>query len=322
MPEEQVNPPEFSSDGRRKACIEGLRRVHQRAGEDADRIAAERMQLDDDLREKLQTYQEIKRQEAEMNQSIEEETEKKPPKHRRHRRRLGFFATLRLIAVCLVLLAIIFLLVRYYPILRDFIAAKEGFAINSELPGAVEGLMPDEELGYSKIDFQNAILGETRSKSDLVVMEQDVQVDSQVSQALANLAMFQKTKTVHSFGTGVYTVDLAGLNADAIEVDLQNKRITVDIPHAVLQYINIDPEKTTFEDTERAFFAFGDISLTTEQQQILETSVKQAMGDHLGTLEMLEKADALAIETVTNLLLPIVSGVSSEFTLSVVQADD
>ena len=66
-------------------------------------------------------------------------------------------------------------------------------------------------MGYNKIDFSNAILGESRKKSDFVVLEQDVTVSTRVSQALANLALFEKSQVIRSYGTGVYVVDLSAL---------------------------------------------------------------------------------------------------------------
>ena len=195
------------------------------------------------------------------------------------------------------------------------------FSVLSDLPAGAEALLPDPEMGYTRIDFENAILGETREKSELVVREQDIQVDSQISQALVNFSIFEKTKIVHSFGTGVYTVDLSRVSAQSIEVDLEQRNITVTIPHAELRYVEIDPAKTTFEDTDRALFAFGDITLTSEQQQTLQSSVQETMREHLLEAEQLQQADHLAREKVFELLNPVIRAISEEFTLLVRQAN-
>lgn len=313
-----------TDDARARACAEGLESVYRRAAEDAERIAAEREASAQKI-ERLQTaYEKIKAEEPHLGENREggrpmEKEERQRPRRRRRRRRWGFMKTVRLILAILILLAIVFLIGRFWPKLAPLFSGAQGVSIKSELPGAIEALMPDEELGYNKIDFQNAVLGQTREKSELVVMEQDVQVDSQISQALANISLFEKTKTVHSFGTGVYTVDLSKLNAEAVEVDLANKSVTVTIPRAKLAYINIDPEKTTFEDTERAFLAFGDIELTSEQHNLLETSVKETMESHLNTKALFDNADRLAKSKVFDLIAPAIAAVSGDFKVEIVQ---
>lgn len=187
------------------------------------------------------------------------------------------------------------------------------------LPDTIQGLLPDEKMGYNKIDFSNAILGAAREKQELVVMEQDVQVDSEISNALANLDIFKKTKKIHSFGTGVYTVDMSKIDDAHIAVDLDKKTVTVTIPHTVLQYVNVDSSKTTFEDTEHSLLGFGDVTLTQEQQQELNNSVTDAMHKELDTSELFQKADEIGTLKVREIFQPLITAVAEDFIVKVVQ---
>jgi len=145
------------------------------------------------------------------------------------------------------------------------------------------------------------------------VLEQDVTVTSRVSQALANLALFEKYQIIRSYGTGVYTVDLSKLTADDVTVDETLQQVTVTIPHAALAYVTVDVEKTEYEETEKALFAFGEIKLTNEQLNLLEQSVDDAMRVQLESDEMMEKADEYAITQVQSLFEPIVQSVAPEY---------
>lgn len=241
------------------------------------------------------------------------------PEPRRKRRRRGwFFRTLRAMLAVLILVFAALIVIKFWPRIAPLfgLSAVET-SITSALPDGIKGLLPDETMGYSAIDFTNAILGEARQKQQLVVMEQDVQVDSVISQALANLPIFAKTKTVHLNGVGVYTVDLGRVDIKHIGVDMERRIVTVTIPHAVLQYVNIDPEKTTFEDTEKALLAFGDVTLTQEQQQILESSAKETMEGALTSAELLAKADQAACAVAHDLFQPLIAAVSSRFAVVV-----
>ena len=166
-------------------------------------------------------------------------------------------------------------------------------------------------------EFDNVILGEARQKQDLVVWEQDIQVDSKISQALANLAVFSKTKTVHSFGTGVYTVNMGAVDEEAIAVDEQGRTVTISIPHAELHYITKDLEKTEFEDTQHAILGFGDIKLTQEQQNLLDQSIEDAMRAELESEQCFADADKAALLVVYDVYQPLISQVDDTYTLEV-----
>ena len=239
-------------------------------------------------------------------QSSADETESRAPRRFRLHHRKWILRALLLLAILIAALVFI-------PRVKAYFAPE----IDLTVPDSLSGLLPDETMGYSKIDFSNAILGESRKKSDFVVLEQDVTVTSRVSQALANLALFEKSQVIRSFGTGVYTVDLSALSESDIVVDETLASVTVRIPHASLSYITVDLEKTEYDETEKALFAFGEIKLTSEQTNLLEQSIEDAMREQLATEEMLEKADTHALSQVRALFEPIVQSVASNYVVAI-----
>ena len=228
----------------------------------------------------------------------------------RRRFRLHHFKwILRGVVLLAILVAVLFFLPKIQALLKP--------TIQIDVPDSFASLLPDEKMGYSKIDFSDAILGESRAKSDFVVLEQDITVSTRVSQALANLALFEKSQVIRSYGTGVYTVNLAALTSDDIALDNELKQITISIPHAALSYVTVDVEKTEFEETQKAIFAFGEIKLTNEQMNILEQSIQSAMQEQLSTTDMLAKADGYAISQVQKLFDPIVRSVAADYSVVV-----
>ena len=233
------------------------------------------------------------------------ERDDRAPRFRLHHLKWIF----RGVVLLAVLIAVLFIL----PKIKDMLTPN----INIDVPDSLSGLLPDEKMGYNKIDFSNAILGESRAKSDFVVLEQDVSVTTRVSQALANLALFEKSQVITSYGTGVYTVDLSKLSEADVSLDTDLNLLTVTIPHAKLSYVTVDVEKTEFDETKKAIFAFGDIKLTNEQLNLLEQNIQDAMKEQLGTAEMLSKADVQALSQVHKLFEPIVQSIAPEIAVSV-----
>jgi len=170
----------------------------------------------------------------------------------------------------------------------------------------------DDVMGYTTIDFQQAVLGEAREKQELVVLEQDVKVDTEISSAMANIELFKKTKMIHTFGTGVYTVDMSKITEGKVMVDEAARTVTIIIPHTVLQYINTDPTKTEFEETEQ-LIPIGDLKLTAEQTNVVDQAIEEAMREQLASPEQMAKADEVALLKVAEVYQPIVSAVSNEF---------
>ena len=217
------------------------------------------------------------------------------------------------IVLIAILVAVLFLL----PKIKDFFSPD----INIDMPDSLNSLLPDEQMGYSKIDYSDPGLGESRTKSDFVVLEQDIEVSTRVSQALANLALFEKSQVIRSFGTGVYTVDLSKLTADDITFDPKLNLVTITIPHAALAYVTVDVEKTEFEETKKALFAFGEIKLTNEQMNLLEQNIQSAMQEQLVSADLLAKADTAALSQVLHLLEPVVKALDPEVILNVAFAE-
>ena len=234
---------------------------------------------------------------------------RRPRRHDRLVRRLVWSAIVLVLLIALVLL-----------VLPRIDKAIEAFTpqVSITVPDSIQDILPDETMGYTSIDFTNAILGESRERKELVVMEQDVDVTSKISQDLLHVALFSKVKIIHSYGTGVYTVALDEVGEDDIFVNEETKIITVTIPHTVLSYVNVDVSKTEFEDTQRALLAIGDIKLTTEQKHTLDQSVNDTLHERLNDKALFAKADEIALNKVREILQPIVGSISDEYIVKIV----
>ena len=239
-----------------------------------------------------------------------------PPAPRRRAPRDRFVRRLIWISVVLALLVVLVLVISSQA--RRTIEAVKPALPAVALPETLDAFLPDEEMGYTALDFTNAILGESREKKDLVVMEQDVEVTSKISQNLLNISLFSKAKIIHSYGTGVYVVSLEELTEHDVSVDEATKIITVTIPHAALSYVNVDVNATTFEDTQRALLAVGEIKLTAEQKQKLDESVYAALDERLQDPALFTKADEIALNKVREVFAPIVSALSDAYIVKVV----
>ncbi len=183
----------------------------------------------------------------------------------------------------------------------------------------VDEVLDETFLGYTAADFKDAILNEAVEHQELIVMEQPLDIPTTLTKSgLGGFAVFSKVKNISYAGTGVFTVDLKHIDAEHIAVDEEKQAVTVTIPHAVLQYTIVDYDRIAFEDTDKGMLAFGDISLTAEQQNELEKSVKSAMEERLLQKDVMEHADEFAVMKTWEVFQPLVTAVSPEYKVEIV----
>ena len=171
---------------------------------------------------------------------------------------------------------------------------------------------------YTAADFEKAILGEASRHKELVVKEQPIEIPTTITRAgLGNLQIFSKVQNVYYYGTGVYTISLSELDESNIRVDEENQKVRVMIPHACLQYINPNLDLTMFEEAGRGLLAFGDIKMTTQEQNSLQQSVVESMRERLTQEDMYIGADEFAKVSAWELFQPLVASVSPSFLLEI-----
>jgi len=167
----------------------------------------------------------------------------------------------------------------------------------------------DPVLGYTTVELKEMIAGKAREKKELIIYEQDFEASVDYTDMLWNIDWFAKTQTVHMYGTASYTVDLDEVGEDDVTVDEIDRKIIVTIPHAAFRSIEMDYDKTTFDDIERKIFGWGDIKLNSEQQNLVQKSMQEAMEEEASSQSAIERADEAARKQVSELYSDFLKGV-------------
>ena len=189
--------------------------------------------------------------------------------------------------------------------------------------GKVGEKIDEHFTGYTVADFQQAVVGEATQHKELIVMELPVQQSTTITKyTFGNWDIFKRSKVITYYGTGVYTIDLSGVNGDSITVDNDVKEVRITVPEAKLQYVNPDFDNIEFEDTEMGLLAFTDIKLTAEQQNELEKQVMAEMTEYLSQQEFMDQADEIATAKCWETFQPLVNAVAPDYKVVIVMAKD
>ncbi len=173
-------------------------------------------------------------------------------------------------------------------------------------------------FGHTVADFEEAILGDSEKLKKLEVYKQELSDAGTITNTgLFNLGMFTKNQVITYNGTVVYTVDLSKLSKSDIVFDEEEKMITLKIPHAQQEEINIPEDRIQFSDPEKGLLAFGDIKATPEQIMEVQAGARQKMQEKLDADNVLEIADRFAKLSVWEMYSPIIKGVAKDYSLQV-----
>lgn len=191
-----------------------------------------------------------------------------------------------------------------------------GAVVASVLSVKILTRKPKREEPDFSAEFVEALLGESRKACKLIVMEQPIELTTTIQQeGLFNWDITRKSQVVVFSGTGSFTVDLEDMKSSWIEIDKEKKEVRITIPHALLSDVKIDHNRVRFYDTEKGFLAFGQITLTPEEQNILYNQVTAKMWVELKTDELSAKADEFAAMECWQLFQPVVNAISREYSV-------
>lgn len=173
-------------------------------------------------------------------------------------------------------------------------------------------------LGYTAADFQDAILGDSQQLKKLEVYSTEIsEAATLVDTGLANLKVFTKTQLFNYKGTVTYTVDLGGLSKEDISLDEEGMKVHLKIPHAVQEEININENDIELGDVDRGLLGIGEISMTPEEQQKLQSEARNKMQEKLDEENVIAEADRFAKMSVWEIYQPIIDKVTTGYSLEV-----
>lgn len=202
---------------------------------------------------------------------------------------------------------------------------KESVDRNFRVLEPVEGhdltLENNHIFGYKAVDFSKVILGEAKKQTLLIVDEQDASVDSTITDAgFLKLGIFSKDQKVTYHGTGTYTIDLSKMTEDDVTLNENDFTLTITVPYPELHSVSFDPAQTVVGDVNRGWLAFGDVTMTADQQKKVEKEAVKRLKTELNKQECFDTAERYAKLSATELFQPVVESVSPAYKVNVVVA--
>ena len=171
-----------------------------------------------------------------------------------------------------------------------------------------------------QVDFSEVIIGKHEETRKLIVSTQEGTVSTELTDRLIKKLDFnflKKTQNVSYTGTGYFVVDLDNLTKDRIIQDKQNKTLTIQIDHAYLQAIEIDPNKIIIDEVKEGLLARGDIELSVQDYNTIEKELRDRLEAKFNTSANGQKADKIALQMVKEVYEPIVKAIDPSYEVQI-----
>lgn len=171
-----------------------------------------------------------------------------------------------------------------------------------------------------EVDFPDVILSCQNETRKLIVSTQSGTVTAKLTDRLIQQLDFdfmKKTQNVSYTGTGYFVVDLDNLTAANIIEDREKKTITIQIGHAYLQAIEVDPNNIIIDDVEESLLARGDIKLTVADYSTIEQDLRARLEKKFDTAANGQAADELALKLVKDVYEPVVKAIDRHYSVIV-----
>ena len=171
-----------------------------------------------------------------------------------------------------------------------------------------------------EVNFSDVILSNQNETRKLIVSTQNGTVSTRLTDRLINKLDFdflKKTQNVSYTGTGYFVVDLDNLTPANIIEDKSKKTITIQIDHAYLQAIEIDPNNIIIDEVKEGLLARGDIELTVADYNIIEKELRTRLEEKFNTAENGQNADDTALKMVCEIYEPIVQAIDQRYSVVV-----
>ena len=166
------------------------------------------------------------------------------------------------------------------------------------------------------VNFSDVIVGTKNEVRKLVVIERAATVEASLNEKIIkilDIPAFEKNQKVKYTGLGRYLVDLDAIDSSCVIDDADNKILTIKIPHAYLESVEIDPYKIKADDVEEGFFARGNIKLSVEDYNTIMQEIKDRMEAKLKVAQYGQEADEQALKEVKEIYEPVVKAIDNSY---------
>lgn len=150
--------------------------------------------------------------------------------------------------------------------------------------------VPDASGKGVKYVTEESLVNDIKETNKLIPLEIELSQSITIDDSWGTLGLFEKYKKLSYTADCSYAIDLSTLESSDLSLDTSKKQITLKIPKPTVYNVNINHDKTIYEEATTGLLRFGDLTLTSEEYGVIEREIKKSITDKMNDSELYDQA--------------------------------
>ncbi|MGG7179317.1 DUF4230 domain-containing protein [Clostridium paraputrificum] len=168
-----------------------------------------------------------------------------------------------------------------------------------------EWKLPDTSGKGVKFVTEESLLNDIKETNKIIPLELELSETIIVDNSWGDWDIFKKYKKITYTAACSYSMDLSILSSSNIEINSSKKEIDLKVPKPEVYSININHDKTIYQEAVTGLLRFGDLSLSSEEYGAIERELKSSIYNKMNESELYAKASESAKASMKTLLSSI-----------------
>ncbi|MBU3134306.1 DUF4230 domain-containing protein [Clostridium gasigenes] len=163
--------------------------------------------------------------------------------------------------------------------------------------------LTDNDKKSVKFVSEESLINEIKSANKIIPLEIEFSESIIIDESWGNFTVFKKFKKIKFFANCSYAVDLSNISDNDIKLNSLKDEVELVLEYPKVFSVDLDEDKTIYEEVNNGFFRFGDVILTAEEHGVIEREVSKSFEKKMEDPEIYDKAVAnttLALEKLLN----------------------
>lgn len=153
-----------------------------------------------------------------------------------------------------------------------------------------------------KIISEESLVKEIKNVNKIIPLEVELSKTVTIDKSWGELEILKKYKRIRFFANCSYSIDLSQITTDDINIDNKNKELNIILTKPEIFSININREKTEYEESSNGLLRFGEIKLTSEEFDLIQEEVNKGFEETMKSDEIYNKVISNAKISLEKLL--------------------
>ncbi|MGL5379163.1 DUF4230 domain-containing protein [Clostridium sp.] len=193
------------------------------------------------------------------------------------------------------------------PLLFICLGVFLGYQIFVDTTPPKEWTISDTSNKNLKFASEESLINEIRNVNKIIPLEIEMSESIVIDKSWGNFDVLKKFKKIKFFANCSYSIDLSNLTSTDIVIDDINNEISLTLPSPTIFSVDINEDKTVYEEVTNGLLRFGEVSLTSEEYGVIYREVTKIFENKLKDPSISEKAILNTTIALDNLIKQMIN---------------